>query len=357
MGIPHRAPEFRIDGPDAMSSSPSPAPDVNLACPGCAVELRVPATVAHRRIQCPACALVFDGTQAAQASKPPSVEAETVESHDSDPGFIQSRINSSQRTNASAVDAVAVDAVAVDASAVDAVAVDAVAVDVVAVDSNVIDANTVDASVVDANIVDASVVDRSKGLQGGFPTLPSETQWRLRTPEMIDYGPVTAATLESWVREGRVTGDCELRQEEDARWRRADSLFPVLSEPLPLVHQTNYPQTVPAVSVVVQPTAPPLAESLPPSVPKQVEFVELAPHRGPFILILGILSLIAPCPLFSIPAWVMGSTDFEEISRGRMDPAGLTLTRIGKRLGMWTSIAWITLAAATTIGTLYVAAI
>jgi hypothetical protein len=40
-----------------------------------------------------------------------------------------------------------------------------------------------------------------------------------------------------------------------------------------------------------------------------------------------------------------------------MDPAGLTLTRIGKRLGMWTSIAWITLAAATTIGTLYVAAI
>jgi hypothetical protein len=82
----------------------------------------------------------------------------------------------------------------------------------------------------------------------------------------------------------------------------------------------------------------------------------LAANRGPLILALGLLGLAAPCPIFSILAWVMGSSDLEEISRGRMDPAGLRLTKAGKLLGMLLSIAWITAAAAITIWVIYVAA-
>ena len=60
---------------------------------------------------------------------------------------------------------------------------------------------------------------------------------------------------------------------------------------------------------------------------------DLQPHRGVLILVFGILGFVL-CPIFSIIAWVMGSTDLKEMDAGRMDPEGRGLTKAGQVLGM-----------------------
>jgi len=57
------------------------------------------------------------------------------------------------------------------------------------------------------------------------------------------------------------------------------------------------------------------------------------PHRGPLILVLGILSLMM-CGLLGIAAWIMGNNDLQEIRAGRMDPEGEGLTNAGRIMGM-----------------------
>ena len=59
----------------------------------------------------------------------------------------------------------------------------------------------------------------------------------------------------------------------------------------------------------------------------------MKPHRGAIILVFGILSLIV-CPPLGIAAWVMAGNDLEEIAAGRMDPAGLEMTKAGRILGI-----------------------
>ena len=59
----------------------------------------------------------------------------------------------------------------------------------------------------------------------------------------------------------------------------------------------------------------------------------MKPHRGPVILVLGILSLIVCAPL-GIAAWVMGSGDLKEMDAGKMDPVGRGNTEAGKICGM-----------------------
>jgi hypothetical protein len=62
--------------------------------------------------------------------------------------------------------------------------------------------------------------------------------------------------------------------------------------------------------------------------------IEMKPHRGTLILVLGILSLVF-CGVFTaIPAWVMGSSDLKEMDAGLMDPTGRSITNVGKILGI-----------------------
>ena len=56
-------------------------------------------------------------------------------------------------------------------------------------------------------------------------------------------------------------------------------------------------------------------------------------HKGPMILIFGILGLIVCFPL-GIVAWVMGNADLKEMDAGTMDPEGRSLTQAGKILGI-----------------------
>jgi hypothetical protein len=59
----------------------------------------------------------------------------------------------------------------------------------------------------------------------------------------------------------------------------------------------------------------------------------LRPHHGVATLVLGILG-IACCFICGIIAWVMGSSDLEEMDAGIMDPSGRGLTKAGKVCGM-----------------------
>jgi predicted Zn finger-like uncharacterized protein len=65
---------------------------------------------------------------------------------------------------------------------------------------------------------------------------------------------------------------------------------------------------------------------------------EYVPHRGALILIVGIFSIVMPCPLTGVIlgpiAWIMGNTDIQEIRTGQMDPDGEGLVNAGRICGM-----------------------
>ena len=52
-------------------------------------------------------------------------------------------------------------------------------------------------------------------------------------------------------------------------------------------------------------------------------------HRGPLILVLGILGFVC-CPIFGIPAILMANEDIAKMDRGQMNPEGRGLTVAGK---------------------------
>lgn len=68
----------------------------------------------------------------------------------------------------------------------------------------------------------------------------------------------------------------------------------------------------------------------------------MQPHRGPVILVFGILGFLV-CQVFAPIAWVMGWRDLKEIEAGRMDPTGKGLTQAGMILGIIGSILFILL--------------
>ena len=66
---------------------------------------------------------------------------------------------------------------------------------------------------------------------------------------------------------------------------------------------------------------------------------DFVPHRGGMILAFGIIALVTGTGIIFGPiAWVMGNNDMKEISEGRMDPEGESLTSIGRILGMIATI-------------------
>lgn len=69
----------------------------------------------------------------------------------------------------------------------------------------------------------------------------------------------------------------------------------------------------------------------------------MKPHRGPAILVLGILGLIMCQPL-AIVAWFMGANDLEKMKNGNMDSSGRDLTKAGRILGIIGTIYFIVMA-------------
>lgn len=155
---------------------------------------------------------------------------------------------------------------------------------------------------------------RTPGITGPVPPATY-----MQTPEGQIFGPVNRETLDGWVREGRVSQDCRLR--EHGEWQSADQWFPQLREFVPISHSAES-----AAVVAPIPSAP---------------FQYLRPHRGRFILMLAVVGMAIWCPVLTIMAWVIGSADLLEMDAGRIDPAGRQWTTWGKNLGMVMALGWI----------------
>ncbi|MBW3595810.1 MAG: hypothetical protein KY475_00890 [Planctomycetes bacterium] len=153
--------------------------------------------------------------------------------------------------------------------------------------------------------------------------------WRLKTPEGRTYGPVARSELDRWVSEGRVSHDCELR-EEGQPWARAERMYPVLTPGMSGPPSRGNP-FAPAPFYARAAPAPGSGENGRP--------VYLKPHRGGLILALGILAFVVACPVLSFLAWTMGTADLREMREGRMDPSGMGRTQAGMVLGMLLSVA------------------
>ena len=141
---------------------------------------------------------------------------------------------------------------------------------------------------------------------------PSELEperWFLRIPEGNEFGPVDRPTLDNWVREGRISHDCELREAGVDVWSAATLEYGVL-------HEGN-----------------PFASSADPHMKRT------KPHRGNLVLGLSIAGCVIPF-LSMIPAMI-GTRDLREMSAGRMDPSGEPATRAGQAIAMVASMIWI----------------
>lgn len=155
--------------------------------------------------------------------------------------------------------------------------------------------------------------------------------WYLRVPEGHQYGPVPKTEMDNWVREGRVTAQCQLKN-GDGPWQPAASIYSQLGGaqsgvgPFQPVQQPANPFAQPMGGAPYNPYASPMAPQMgyPPN------FAYRKPHRGGMILALGILSFFC-CPIMIINL-VLASNDLSEMERGTMDTSGQGLTRTGQIL-------------------------
>ena len=152
----------------------------------------------------------------------------------------------------------------------------------------------------------------------------STEQWYMKTPEGQIYGPASRQQLHQWVAEGRVTDDCYLRRGEHGPWNGAGEVFPQLSprsqsaQPSGGTYVSGYPRST---------------YSQPHRAGGYGGGRHVQPHRGGLILTFAILGW-AMCPIFSVVAWTMGTTDMQLMRRGMMDNSGLGITQAGQILGM-----------------------
>jgi hypothetical protein len=154
------------------------------------------------------------------------------------------------------------------------------------------------------------------------PVPAAENQWYMKTPEQEVYGPVSEAELRRWLRQGRISGNCQLRSEQDAAWRPAGEYFGELLTARSAGGENPFAAGF-SPAAAAGPAAGVRTSHRPP----------LAPHRGGLILVFGILAW-SVCPIFGFLAWIMGSSDLRQMRAGRMDPRGESLTQVGSVLGM-----------------------
>lgn len=162
---------------------------------------------------------------------------------------------------------------------------------------------------------------------------PSAEQWMMKTPEGQVYGPVSTAVLDEWLADGRISSDCFLRAHESETWRPADEVYGVLSSASRPVATNPFSTAAATGSTASLPAQPPGTDAS----------AFMVPHRGGIILMLGIVSWLTCCPVFSLMAWMMGASDLREMRNGRMDPGGTGLTQAGHIMGVILSVFWLVL--------------
>lgn len=130
------------------------------------------------------------------------------------------------------------------------------------------------------------------------------------------YGPADIATLQQWVREGRIAPNTTLEDEFTGTQIRA-SLLPELSYLFPN-------QEVPPADSYQQPR--PMTGGGPSS-------------KATTALVLGILGLIC-CGLLGIPAIIIGKQEMASIDQGLAPVEGRGLAQAGFILGIVSLVLW-----------------
>ena len=64
------------------------------------------------------------------------------------------------------------------------------------------------------------------------------------------------------------------------------------------------------------------------------------PHRATTVLVLGILGLVC-CGILGVIAWIFGNEDIRKMNSGQMDMSGYDTTKIGRLLGIISTVLWI----------------
>jgi hypothetical protein len=184
----------------------------------------------------------------------------------------------------------------------------------------------------------APIITPAPGTSFRIETSNLPPQWYMKTPEGQIYGPATREQLCSWAGEGRVSGDCFLREGERGPWQTADVIFPTLRAPRTRATAAStgggYAARPRGQTTATNPYTAPQAYAAPQAF-SATGYREA--HRGGLILTFALLGWFV-CPIFAVVAWSMGSEDLGKIRRGQMDPAGQGLTQAGQILGMIQSI-------------------
>jgi hypothetical protein len=167
---------------------------------------------------------------------------------------------------------------------------------------------------------------------------PTAAVWHMKTPEGQIYGPVSREQLGQWAGEGRISGDCFVRQGERGSWQTADTIFPTLRTPRTRATAASTGGGYAARPRPHQHAVPynPYAAT-PHYAQRGYATGYQEPHRGGMILTFALLGWFL-CPIFAVVAWSMGAEDLRKIQLGRMDPSGQGLTQAGHILGMIQSI-------------------
>lgn len=150
---------------------------------------------------------------------------------------------------------------------------------------------------------------------------PTGQQWLMRTPEGNTYGPVSKPDLDSWLKEGRISAECQLREATSSNWLPAASVYPSLNQASSNSGATwsagsNNPYQAPTVNTGTS------------------RGRYQAPHRGVLILVLALVGWISSCPVMSIIALILGNIDMAEINAGRMDREGRQMTEAGRIIAL-----------------------
>lgn len=157
------------------------------------------------------------------------------------------------------------------------------------------------------------------------PAQPKIDSWRMRTADGEVYGPSTYAELSGWAQQGRVPPDAEICRDGETEWVKAIVHFPALREMFsPQASHAVRAEAPTSVASMYTPAPRPRASSHVGGPNSRYR----SPHRGGLILSLSIISLVFCAPL-ALAAIIMAFIDLQEMSAGRMDPSGRSLTVVG----------------------------
>ena len=149
-----------------------------------------------------------------------------------------------------------------------------------------------------------------------------QDRWLMRTPDGAEYGPVTKSDLDHWMREGRVSSQCSLRQENQTQWNPASLVYPNLAS------ASSAPS--PQVSSSGNPFASPTQQGG----PRNPQGVAYRPHSGTSILVMAIIGFFCLGIILGPIAWSKGHSELKAIDRGEVDPQGRGTVMAGYVIGI-----------------------